>query len=113
MSFKLEAGDIYFITGLSNQSEIVNLHALGVGGGLTIEEYIAMYFLLDIKKIESQVSVNVIENLSLKVIVLVLAMIAGLESLHHASRPLMFYAVECMRPTVYDWSTQFLNAILQ
>ena len=60
MSFKLKVEDIYFIIGLSRWGEIVNLQALGVGGGLTIEEYLAVYFLLDIEKIGSQVSVNVI-----------------------------------------------------
>ena len=35
--------------------------------------------------------------------------IAGLASLHQASRPLMFYTVECMRPTIYDWSTTLLS----
>ena len=47
--------------------------------------------------------------LGLKAILLTLGRIAGLVSLHQASRPLMFYAVECMRPTVYDWSTALLG----
>ena len=38
-----------------------------------------------------------------------LGRIAELASLHQASRPLMFYAVECMRPTVYDWSIALLG----
>ena len=36
-------------------------------------------------------------------------MIAGLVSLHQASWPLMFYVVECMRPTIYEWSTTLLS----
>ena len=47
--------------------------------------------------------------LDLKAILLTLGRIAGLASLHQASRPLMFYAVECMRPMVYDWSTKLLG----
>ena len=38
-----------------------------------------------------------------------LCTLTGLASLHQASRPLMFYAVECMRPTIYDWSTTLLR----
>ena len=56
---------------------------------------------------------NAIKRLSLKMIVLVLARILGLSSLHQASRPLMFYSVECMKPTVYDWSTSLLSTMKQ
>ena len=47
--------------------------------------------------------------LGLKAILLRLDRIAVLAPLHQASRPLMFYAVECMRPTVYDWNTALLG----
>ena len=45
----------------------------------------------------------------LKAILLTLGRITGLASLHQASRPLMFYEVECMRPAVYDWNTTVLG----
>ena len=38
MPFKLEVEDIYFITGLSHQVEVVNLWAHGVGEGITIKD---------------------------------------------------------------------------
>ena len=47
--------------------------------------------------------------LGLKAILLTLGRIAGLDSLLQALCPLMFYAVECMRPTMYDWSTALLG----
>ena len=47
--------------------------------------------------------------MGLKAILLTLGRIAGLASLHQASWPLMFYAVECMRPMVYNWSTALLG----
>ena len=40
-------------------------------------------------------------------------MTVGLASLPHASRPMMFYEVECMRPIVYDWSTTLLSNMKQ
>ena len=49
----------------------------------------------------------------MKAILLAVDRIVGLASLHQASRPLMFYAVECMRPTVYDWSTTLLSNMKQ
>ena len=56
---------------------------------------------------------NSIQNLGIKAMLLVLGRIAGLTSLHQESRPLNFYAVECMRPTIYDWSTSLLGNMKQ
>ena len=80
----------------------MNLRSRGPGGGLTIDEYIAVYYFLQTKKVGSQIPTNSIQVLGLKAILLALGRIADLDSLHQASRPLMFNAVECMRPTDYD-----------
>ena len=68
-----------------------------------------MYCYPDTEKVGSQVPTNAIQVLGLKAILLTLGRIAGLASLHQASWLLMFYAVECMRPTIYDWSTTLLS----
>ena len=109
MSLTIEVEDIYFITGLSRWGEVVNLRSHGPGGGLTINEYIAMYCYSDTEKVRSQIPTNSIQVLGLKAILLTVGRIAGIASLHQALRPFMFYAVECMRPTVYDWSTALLG----
>ena len=80
----------------------MNLRSHGPGGGLTIDEYIVVYCYPDMEKVGSQIPTNSIQVLGLKAILLTLGRIVGLASLHQASRPLMFYAVECMRPTIYD-----------
>ena len=72
-----------------------------------------MYCYPDMEKVGSQVPNNSIQVLALKDILLTLGRIEGLASLHQASRPLMFYTVECMRPTVYDWSTTLLSNMKQ
>ena len=103
MSLTIEVEDIYFITGLYRQGEVVNLHSHGGPGGvLTIDEYIAVYCYPDTEYVDSEVPTNSIQVLGLKAILLTLGRIEGLASLHQASRPLMFYAVECMRPMIYD-----------
>ena len=102
MSLTIEVEDIYFITGLSRRGEVANLCSHGFQGGLTIDEYIAVYYYPDTEKVGSQIPTKSIQVLGLKAILLTLGRIAGLASLHQASWPLMFYAVECMRPTVYD-----------
>ena len=87
----------------------MNLRSRRPGGGLTIDECIAVYYYLDMEKVGTHFPTNSIEVLGLKAILLTFSRIAGLASLHQALRPLMFYAVECMRPTVYDWSTALLS----
>ena len=91
----------------------MNLCSHGPGGGLTIDEYIVVYYYLHIEKVKSHIPTNSIQVLGLKAILLTLSRIAGLASLHQASWPLMFYAVECMRPTVYDWSIALLSNMKQ
>ena len=88
---------------------MVNLRSRGPRGGLTIDEYIAMYFYPYMDKAGSHIPTNSIQVLGLTAMLLTLGRIAGIASLHQASWPLMFYAVECMRPTVYDWSTTLLG----
>ena len=55
MSLTIEVEDIYFITGLSQQGEVLNLRSRGPGGGLTIDEYITVYYFLDMEKVGSQI----------------------------------------------------------
>ena len=85
MSLTIEVEDIYFITGLSRWGEVVNLRSRGPGGGLTIDEYIAVNYFSDMKKVGSQILTNSIQVLGLKAILLALGRIASLASLHQAS----------------------------
>ena len=87
----------------------MNLCSRGPRGGLTIDEYIVVYCYPDTEKVGSQIPTNSIQVLGLKAILLTMGRIAGLASFHQASWPLMFYVVECMRPTVYDWSSTLLG----
>ena len=76
---------------------------------MNIEDYIAVYFLPNTEKVGSQIPTNAFQILGLKAILLAIGRIAGFASLHQDSQPMMFYAVECMRPIVYDWSTTLLT----
>jgi hypothetical protein len=75
---------------------------------MTMEEYISTHYVARTDKVGSQLPIRAIKNLSLKIVILVLTKILGPISLHQASRPLMFYVLECLRPTVYDWCTSLL-----
>ena len=54
----------------------------GPGGGLTINEYIAVYCYPDIEKVGIQVPTNAIQVLGLNAILLTLGRIVGLDSIH-------------------------------
>ena len=82
MSLMIKVEDIYFITGLSRRGEVVNLRSRGPGGGLTIDEYIVVFYYLDMEKVGSQIPTNSIKVLGLKAILLTLGRIVGLASLH-------------------------------
>ena len=86
MSLTIEVKDTYLITGLSRWGKVVNLHSRGPGGGLTIDEYIAVYYFSDTEKVGSRIPTNSIQVLGLKAILLALGKIAGLASLHQARR---------------------------
>ena len=60
----------------------MNLRSCGLEGGLTIGEYIAVYYYSDMEKVGSQIPTKSIQVLGLKAILLTLGKIAGLASLH-------------------------------
>jgi hypothetical protein len=86
----------------------VNIKAQGAGVGMTMEEYISTHCVASKDKVGSQLPIREIENQSLNIIVLILKWLSGSVVLHQESSPLMFYAVECLRPTIYDWCTSLL-----
>ena len=57
-SLTIAVENIYFITGLSRQGEVVNLFSHEPEGGLTIDEYIVVYYYLDTEKVGSQIPTN-------------------------------------------------------
>ena len=113
MSLNIEVEDIYFITCLSRRGEVVNLQSRGPGGKMTIKDYIAVYCLLDTEKVGIQILKNLVQNLGMKAILLALGRIAILESLHQASRPLIFFFSSRRRHTRYDWITTLLRNMKQ
>jgi hypothetical protein len=79
---RIEVDDIYFITGFSHRGEVVNLKYRGARGSMTMEEYIFTHCIAGKDKVGIQLPIRVIENLSLKIVVLVLTPISGSSSLH-------------------------------
>jgi hypothetical protein len=106
---RIKVEDIYFFTRLSHRGEVVDLKSHGAGSGMKVEEYIKAHYVAGSPMVGSQIPIRPIGNLNLKIILLMLTRIIGSTSLHQALRPLMFYALECERPTIYDWCTSLLT----
>jgi hypothetical protein len=76
--------DIYFMTGLSRRGGLVNFHSFPPGSH-NITEMIGLHCEVGTEKAGSQVTINKITKLSLKVIVLLIGQITGSVALHRAS----------------------------
>jgi hypothetical protein len=76
--------DIYFLTSLSRRGDLVNLCTFPPGPH-NIEELIGLHCETGTKKVGSQVPIHKINNLSLKVIFLLIGWITKCIALHQAS----------------------------
>jgi hypothetical protein len=70
--------------------------------GLTINEYIALSCSVETNKVGSQFPIRKLKNLGLKIIVSTISQVVGSTSLHQASRTMVYYAREFLRPILYD-----------
>jgi hypothetical protein len=102
--------DIYFLTGLSRRGEPVNFRTFP-SGPLNIAELIGLHCEAGIDKMGTQVPINKISDLSLKVIVFLIGRITGSTTLHQASRAHMNCVVQCLNAQVFDWSTTLLDCM--
>ena len=73
-----------------------------------IQEYIDTNCEAGTQKVASQIPIAHIEALALHSIAFCLVRMLGTATQHVISHPLMYYALECTRPTVFDWCTGLL-----
>jgi hypothetical protein len=96
--------------GLSRRGDPINLRTFPPGPH-NIEELIGLHFEASNEKVGSQVPINKIKNLSLKVIVILIGRITGSTDLHQASRVHMHYAMQYLNAQIFDWSTTMLDCM--
>lgn len=70
-----------------------------------------MYCEDDTQKVASQIPIAQIRTLALRSVAYCLVRMFGTTTQHIISHPLMYYALEYMRPTIYDWCTDMLASI--
>lgn len=76
-----------------------------------IEELIGLHCEAGTEKVGSQMPIHKINNLSLKVIVLLIGRITGSAALQQASRAHMHCVVQCLNARIFDWSTTMLDCM--
>lgn len=104
--------DIDFLTSLSCRGRELNLCGGGRGdASLTIQEYIDTYCEAGTQKVASQIPIAHIETLDLRSIVFCLVKMLGTPIQHVILRPLIYYALECTWPTIFDWCTRLLDFV--
>jgi hypothetical protein len=102
--------DIYFLTGLSRRGYPINLRTFPPGPH-NIEELIGLYWEVGTEKVGSHGPIHKINNLSLKVIVLLIGQINGSVALHQASQVPMHCEVQCLNVRIFDWSITMLDCM--
>ena len=76
-----------------------------------IQEYIDTCYEAGTQKMASQIPIAHIKRLDLHSITFCLVRMSGTTSQHVISRPLMYYALKCTWPTVFDWCTGLLASV--
>jgi hypothetical protein len=107
---KIEVEDTYFIIGLSQHGSSVNLKGGGHGTStLTIQEYVNTYYSTGTQKMSFQVPINNIEDLRLKIILLMLSRVSSSSIPHLYFHPQMYNGVYLFYPTIFDQCTRLLT----
>jgi hypothetical protein len=102
--------DIYFLTGLLRRGETINFRTFPLGP-YNIAELIGLHCESGTNNMGTQVPINKILDLSLKVIFLLIGRITGSAALDQASRAHMNFAVQCLNAQVFEWSTTLLECM--
>jgi len=97
-----------FLIGLSLRGAPFHFKLRGGGGGRTVEDYIASYCAVGTPNIGSRMFIKDMKNLSLRIILFTIGIVAGSSYLHQESHPQMYYRVKCLQPIVFYWCTTLL-----
>ena len=107
---QIDLEDIYFITGLSQKGDAVNLKERAQGG-LNVSNYIDIYYTPGTDKVRSQIPIKNVRILPIKIILFTIVKEGGSISLHQASRPSIFFTAECLHLISFDWCIGLLTCM--
>jgi len=103
--------DIYFLTSLSRRGAPLSLSDSACGGE-SVRDYIRRYCREGSQlSRDGKISIRDVTNRSLMTILFTFARLASSAALHLANRFYMQYALECLKPKVFNWCDAVLPVI--
>lgn len=98
----MEESDIYFIMGLSQRGERVQLFRSHPGDE-SISTLIMRHFPGDKMMRGGKVKIETIDNLPLRMILYTIARVSATQALHESLKSQFQYVLECLTPTIFNW----------
>ena len=103
--------DVYFLTGFSKRGLPISLIGSTIGGE-TVMDYVMQYCYPGAEPSkDGKINIQDVRDLPLRTILFMIAKLAGTVTLHVANRLYMQYVLECLEPTVFNWSEAVLSQI--
>ena len=99
--------DIYFLTGLSRRGILVSFTGPR-GGDMSIDDLIDEYCVVRTRSQGGKILIKNIMDRPLRTVAFTIEKVAGSLVSHHATKTHMMYALECMSPTIFNWSEGLL-----
>jgi hypothetical protein len=106
----IELENVYFLTGLSKRGAPVILsgqRALLV----PVEQYLANHCVPRSRLVGGRIAIKDVRDLPLRSILFAITTLARSTSSHLVSRSQVAYGLQCLEPTVFNWSVAFLQNV--
>ena len=109
--FSITVEDVYFLTGLSRRGFPISLLGSTIGGE-TVRDYILQHSYPGVEpRKDGKINILDVRDFPLRTILFTIAKITGTITLHVANQSYMQYVLECLGPTVFNWSEAVLSQI--
>jgi len=77
-----------------------------------VRDYILQYFYPGAEpRKDGKINIRIVRDFPLRTILFTITKLAGTVTIHVANRSYMQYALECLEPTVFNWSEVVLSQI--
>jgi hypothetical protein len=106
----IELEDVYFITGLSKRGAPIVLTVQWVLPA-PMDEYLANHCVPGARLVGGRIAIKDIRDLYLRSIMFSITSIVGSMSAHLVSISQVAYGLQCLEPTLFNWSTGFLHHV--
>ena len=102
-----------FLTGLSRRDFPISLTRSTIGREI-VRDYVMQYFYPRSEpRKDGKINIRDFMDFLLRTILFTIAKLDGTVTLHVANRSYMQYVLECLEPTIFNWSEAVLSQIME